>query len=149
MDWMNVQHTFCDMRDLSDRIDSVGKEVFDLRNEIISEIMLLVGANGKTHGKEVILSLSSGARDIIAMPDVLCCDNRHTDSYCFADIDSISVSLDNGKGVGNLYFNTEYDSVSARWANINELIDIYDSLYRIGELTDELDISDGVISEKI
>lgn len=136
------------MRDLSDRIDSVGKKIFNLRNEIIGELVKFVDKYGVERNGEKMLSISSEARDIISLPTMLCCDNRHTDSYCYADIDSMSFSLHH-TGTHSLCFDTEYDSVNAMWMTINELIDIYDSLYRVEELTDELDISDGIISEKI
>lgn len=135
------------MKDLSDAINSVGKQCFDLRNAIIAELVQFVKTHGLNNSLNIEFDVKEGGMEI---PGILSCDNRHTDSYCFAEIDSLEIIHFPTKDRETVLFNTEYDSVYADSLDLRELVDIYDEfkMFSDGDYSDDIEIVDGTMMLK-
>lgn len=135
------------MKDLSDVIDSVGKQCFDLRNAIIAELVQFVKAHGLNNSLNIEFDVREGGMEL---PGILSCDNGYTDSYCFAEIDSLEIIHFPTKDRETILFNTEYDNAYADNLDLRDLVDIYDEFKMLsdGDYSDDIEIVDGTVRLK-
>lgn len=135
------------MKDLSDVINSVGKQCSDLRNAIIAELVQFVKTHGLNNRLDIEFDVKAGG---IEFPGILSCDNGYIDSYCFAEIDSLEIIHFPTKDRETILFNTEYDSTYADNLDLRDLVDIYDEFNMLssGDYSDDIEIVDGTVRLK-
>lgn len=136
------------MKDLKDKIDVVGKQMFELRNEIISSLIEFVKKYGKEVKGKMTLVFDSEALNYLECPSLLSSENRMGDTYCYAEICSIYIEKFGDEET--IWFETEYDTIGAKWMDIYELINIYDSfkMFDNGDFNESLEIVDGTMKIK-
>lgn len=136
------------MKDLKDKIDVVGKQVFELRNEIISSLIEFIKKYGKEVKGKMTLAVDSEVLNYLDFPSLLSSENRMGDTYCYAEICSIYIGKYGDEET--IWFETEYDTIVANWTDIYELIAIYEAfkMFEHGDFNENLEVVDGTMKIK-
>ena len=135
------------MKDLSIAIKKVSDSHTELRKEIIQEMTNFIKKYGKPVPKQkntYLLRIDSSTRNSADITCILVECDRHSETFCYSEIDSFTLINDH-----DIRVSTEYGDTYLAWLPVADLVDLYESLSDIdnGEY-DDIEIIDGVIQEK-